>query len=157
MKIKLLDYNCLPVKAHTYDAGYDLKSRVITSVFPQDTEFIPTGVCVEIPAGYVGLLFPRSSISKTPLRMANSVGVIDSGFTGEIKVPLYNTSEVEIRDIEQYDKIAQLVIVPCMSFELEAVDELEDTERGDGGFGSNTHSIIYSDLCTNNTDYISSV
>lgn len=136
MKIKLLDTNCLPIKAHAYDAGYDLKSRVITSVFPQDTEFIPTGVCVEIPAGYVGLLCPRSSISKTPLRMANSVGVIDSGFTGEIKVPLYNTSEVEIRDIEQYDKIAQLVIVPCMSFELEPVDELDDTERGDGGFGS---------------------
>lgn len=136
MKIKLLDEKCLPIKAHTYDGGYDLKSRVITSVFPQDTEFVPTGVCVEIPAGYVGLLFPRSSISKTPLRMANSVGVIDSGFTGEIKVPLYNTSEVEIKDIEQYDKIAQLVIVPCMSFELEPVDELEDTERGEGGFGS---------------------
>lgn len=136
MKIKLLDNKCVPLKAHTYDAGYDLRARKETSVFPQDTEFIPTGVCVEIPSGYVGLLFPRSSISKTPLRMANSVGVIDSGFTGEIKVPLYNTSEVEIRDIEQYDKIAQLVIVPCMNFELEAVDELEDTERGEGGFGS---------------------
>lgn len=136
MKIKLLDEKCLPLKAHTYDAGYDLKARKETSVFPQDTEFIPTGVCVEIPSGYVGLLFPRSSISKTPLRMANSCGVIDSGFTGEIKVPLYNTSEVEIRDIEQYDKIAQLVIVPCMNFELEQVDELDDTERGEGGFGS---------------------
>lgn len=136
MKIKLLDEKCYPTRGHNTDAGLDLKSRVITSVFPQDTEFIPTGVCVQIPVGYVGLLFPRSSISKTPLRMANSVGVIDSGFTGEIKVPLYNTSDVEIKDIEQYDKIAQLVIVPCMSFELEAVDELEDTERGEGGFGS---------------------
>ena len=136
MKIKLLDDKCLPLKAHTYDAGYDLKTRKETSVFPQDTEFIPTGVCVEIPSGYVGLLFPRSSISKTPLRMANSVGVIDSGFTGEIQVPLYNTSEVEIRDIEQYDKIAQLVIVPCMNFELEPVDKLDSTERGEGGFGS---------------------
>lgn len=136
MKIKLLDTKCYPVKAHTYDAGYDLKARKETSVFPQDTEFIPTGVCVEIPSGYVGLLFPRSSISKTPLRMANSVGVIDSGFTGEIKVPLYNTSEVEIRDIEQYDKIAQLVVIPCMNFELEPVDELDSTERGEGGFGS---------------------
>ena len=136
MKIKLLDENCLPTKAHVTDAGYDLRARKETSVFPQDTEFIPTGVCVEIPSGYVGLLFPRSSISKTPLRMANSVGVIDSGFTGEIKLPLYNTSEVEIRDIEQYDKIAQLVIVPCMNFELEPVDELDSTERGEGGFGS---------------------
>lgn len=136
MKIKLLDKKCLPMKAHVWDAGYDLKVRKETSVFPQDTEFIPTGVCVEIPVGYVGLLFPRSSISKTPLRMANSVGVIDSGFTGEIKVPLYNTSKEEIRDIEQYDKIAQLVIVPLADVSLEIVDELEDTERGTGGFGS---------------------
>lgn len=136
MKVKLLDNKCLPTRGHEYDAGLDLKARKGTSVFPQDTKFIPTGVCVQIPAGYVGLLFPRSSISKTPLRMANSVGVIDSGFTGEIKVPLYNTSDVEIRDIEQYDKIAQLVIIPCMDFKLESVDELEDTERGNGGFGS---------------------
>lgn len=68
--------------------------------------------------------------------MANSVGVIDAGFTGEIKVPLYNTSEVEIRDIELYDKIAQLVIVPLADVSLEIVDELDDTERGEGGFGS---------------------
>ena len=136
MKIKLLDKNCIPKKAHAYDAGYDLRSRVYTSVFPQDTEFIPTGVCVDIPVGYVGLLFPRSSISKTPLRMANSVGVIDSGYKGEIKVPLYNTDEVEIIDIDQYERIAQLVIVPCMDFQLEVVDDLGTSERGTGGFGS---------------------
>lgn len=136
MKIKVLDKNCVPKKAHAIDAGYDLKSRVCASVFPKDTEFIPTGVCCEIPVGTVGLLFPRSNISKTPLRMANSVGVIDAGFTGEIQVPLYNTSEVEIRDIEQYDRIAQLVIVPLADVSLEIVDELDDTERGEGGFGS---------------------
>lgn len=136
MKIKLLDRNCAPTKAHSIDAGFDLKARKDTSVFPQDTEFIPTGVCVEIPVGYIGLLFPRSSISKTPLRMANSVGVIDSGFTGEIKVPLYNTSEVEIRDIDKYERIAQLVIVPLADVSMEIVEELEDTERGNGGFGS---------------------
>lgn len=136
MKIKILDKNCVPKKAHSIDAGYDLKSRVYASVFPQDTKFIPTGVCVEIPIGFVGLLFPRSSISETPLRMANSVGVIDAGFTGEIQVPLYNTSEVEIRDIEQYDKIAQLVIVPLADVSLEIVDELSDSDRGDSGFGS---------------------
>lgn len=136
MKIKLLDKKCLPMKEHTWDGGYDLKARKETSVFPQDTEFIPTGVCVEIPVGFVGLLFPRSSISKTPLRMANSVGVIDSGFTGEIKVPLYNTSDVEIIDIDKYERIAQLVIVPLADVSLEIVDELDDTERGTGGFGS---------------------
>ena len=136
MKIKLLDTKCLPTKAHVTDAGYDLRARKDMSVFPYDTEFIPTGVCVEIPVGYVGLLFPRSSISKTPLRMANSVGVIDSGYTGEIKVPLYNTDEVEIVDVNKFERIAQLVIVPCMDFELEPVDELENSERGTGGFGS---------------------
>lgn len=136
MKIKLLDKNCIPVKAHTWDAGYDLRARRETSVFPQDTEFIPTGVCLQIPVGYVGLLFPRSSISKTPLRMANSVGVIDAGFTGEIQVPLYNTDEVEIIDVEKYSRIAQLVIVPLADVSLELVNKLDDTERGDGGFGS---------------------
>lgn len=136
LKVKLIDKKCMPTKQHEADGGFDLKARKETSVFPQDTEFIPTGVCVEIPVGMVGLLFPRSSISKTPLRMANSVGVIDSGFTGEIKVPLYNTSDVEIRDIDKYERIAQLVIVPLADVSLEIVDELDDTERGEGGFGS---------------------
>lgn len=136
MRIKVLDKDCIPKKAHTFDAGFDLKARNEVSIFPQDTEFIQTGVCVEIPVGFVGLLFPRSSISKTPLRMANSVGVIDSGFTGEIKVPLYNSSEVEIVDIEPYERIAQLVIVPIGDVSLEIVEELDATDRGDGGFGS---------------------
>lgn len=136
MKIKVLDKNCIPMKAHSIDAGFDLRAREAVSIFPQDTEFIPTGVCVEIPVGLVGLLFPRSSISKTPLRMANSVGVIDAGFTGEIKVPLYNTSDVEIRDIEQYERIAQLVIVPLADVSIEVVNDLDTTERGIGGFGS---------------------
>lgn len=138
MKIKLInnDKNCIPVKAHDTDAGYDIRASRCISVFPRDTEFVPTGVCVDIPIGYVGLLFPRSSISKTPLRMANSVGVIDSGFKGEIKVPLFNTDEVEIIDIDKYSRIAQLVIVPCMDFELELTDDLGTSERGTGGFGS---------------------
>lgn len=138
MKIKLInnDNNCIPTKAHVTDAGYDLRASRCMSVFPRDTEFIPTGVCVDIPVGYVGLLFPRSSISKTPLRMANSVGVIDAGYKGEIKVPLFNTDEVEIIDIDTYDRIAQLVIVPCMDFELEVADDLGNSERGTGGFGS---------------------
>lgn len=136
MKFKILDKNCIPKKAHAVDAGFDLKARKYTSVFPQDTQLVPTGVCVEIPVGFVGLLFPRSSISNTPLRMANSVGVIDSGFTGEIQVPLYNTSEVEIVDVDKYERIAQLVIIPIGDVSLEIVEELEETERGTGGFGS---------------------
>lgn len=136
LKVKLLDENCMPIKQHGADGGFDLKAREDVSVLPRYTEFIPTGVCVEIPVGFVGLLFPRSSISKTPLRMANSVGVIDAGFTGEIKVPLYNTSDVGIRDINKYERIAQLVIVPLADVSIEIVDELEESERGNGGFGS---------------------
>lgn len=137
MKIKLLDENCIPNKAHVTDAGFDLKARQEYSVFPQDTVIVSTGVCIDIPVGYVGLLFPRSSISKTPLRMANSVGVIDSGYKGEIKVPLYNTSDIEIIDIEKYERIAQLVIIPISEVnELEVVDDLGGSDRGFGGFGS---------------------
>lgn len=137
MKVKLLDENCMPKKAHVTDVGFDLKARQEYSVFPQDTVFVSTGVCIDIPVGYVGLLFPRSSISKTPLRMANSVGVIDSGYKGEIKVPLYNTSDIEIVDIEKYERIAQLVIIPISEVnELEVVDDLGSSDRGFGGFGS---------------------
>lgn len=137
MKIKLLDENCMPNKAHVTDAGFDLKARQEYSVFPQDTVIVSTGVCIDIPVGYVGLLFPRSSISKTPLRMANSVGVIDSGYKGEIKVPLSNTSDIEIVDIEKYERIAQLVIIPISEVnELEVVDDLGSSDRGFGGFGS---------------------
>lgn len=136
MKIKVLDKNCIPKKAHSIDAGFDVKSRVDFLVPPQGTTMIPTGVCVEIPVGMVGLLFPRSSISKTPLRMSNSVGVIDAGFTGEIQVPLHNTSNIEMARINKYDRIAQLVIVPLADVSIEIVDELEESERGNGGFGS---------------------
>ncbi len=136
MKIKLLDKNCIPKKAHSIDAGFDVKARIEFVIPPKETAMIPTGVCVEIPVGMVGLLFPRSSISKTPLRMCNSVGVIDAGFTGEIKVPLQNTHHNLMFRVNQYDKIAQLVIVPLADVSIEIVDELEETERGNGGFGS---------------------
>lgn len=136
MKIKVLDKNCIPVKAHSIDAGFDVKARTEFVIPPKETVMIPTGVCVEIPVGMVGLLFPRSSISKTPLRMCNSVGVIDSGFTGEIKVPLQNTHQNLMVRVNQYDKIAQLVIVPLADVSIEIVDELEESERGNGGFGS---------------------
>lgn len=136
MKIKVLDKNCIPRKAHSIDAGFDVKARNEFVIPPKETVMIPTGVCVEIPVGMVGLLFPRSSISKTPLRMCNSVGVIDSGFTGEIKVPLQNTHHNLMIHINQYDKIAQLVVVPLADVSIEIVDELEESERGNGGFGS---------------------
>ena len=94
-----------------------------------------TGVAVEIPPGYVGLLFPRSSVSKTSMSLANSVGVVDSGYRGEIMLkfryvggdnPLYRYG----------DRVGQLMIIPRPQVELIEVEELSSTERGDGGFGS---------------------
>lgn len=135
MKIKLLHEQCRPYKKHACDAGLDLKSRVEVVIKPHTRVTIPLGVCVAVPEGYVLLLFPRSSMGKTPLRMCNSVGVIDSGYTGEIMAMYENTSDYDW-SIGIGDRIAQAVIVPCTYMGLEYVKELESTDRGDGGFGS---------------------
>lgn len=136
LKVKLLDKNCTPNKQHEADGGFDIYSREDVSVFPQETVYVKTGVCVAVPTGYVALLIPRSSLSRTPLRLANSIGVIDSQYTGEILIPFYNTSDIEIVDINKYERYCQLVIVPIIDSNMEIVDELDDTERGEGGFGS---------------------
>lgn len=135
MKIKLLHEQCRPYKKHACDAGIDLKSRIDVVIKPHTRVTIPLGVRVAVPEGYVLLLFPRSSMGKTPLRMCNSVGVIDSGYTGEIMAMYENTSDYDW-SIGIGDRIAQAVIVPCAYMGLEYVKELESTERGDGGFGS---------------------
>ena len=135
MKIKLLHEQCRPYKKHQSDAGLDLKSRVDMVIKPHTRVTIPLGCCVAVPEGYVLLLFPRSSMGLTPLRMCNSVGVIDSGYTGEIKAMYENTSDYDW-SIGIGDRIAQAVIVPCAYMGLEYVKELEPTKRGDGGFGS---------------------
>ena len=93
-----------------------------------------TGIAVAIPPGYVGLLFPRSSVSKTGLRLANSVGVIDADYRGEIFAVFDKRDHGD--EYEIGDRVAQLVVVPAPFNELEEVEELSDTERGDGGFGS---------------------
>lgn len=135
MKIKLLHEQCRPYKKHSVDAGLDLKSR-IDIVIPANTGcMIPLGVSVAIPEGYVGLLFPRSSLSKTPLRLANSVGVIDSSYRGEIMAKFDNVSDLNYH-VGIGDRLVQLVLVPCAYMGLEYVTELDNTERGDGGFGS---------------------
>lgn len=135
MKIKLLHEQCRPYKKHQSDAGLDLKSRVDVVIKPHTRATIPLGCCVAVPEGYVLLLFPRSSMGITPLRMCNSVGVIDSGYTGEIKAMYENTSDYDW-SIGIGDRIAQAVLVPCAYMGLEYVKELEATKRGDGGFGS---------------------
>ena len=150
VKFKKLDERAVvPKYASEGDAGLDL---VFTSKeWNKDLGFVEfgTGLAVEIPKGYVGLIFPRSSISKTKYTLANSVGVIDSGYRGEVKfrfflnsAGLYNLDDEPrngFNKLTEYgigDKIGQLIIMPYPSIEPIEVDELSDTQRGYGGFGS---------------------
>ena len=100
------------------------------------TEFIPTGLAMEIPAGMVGLIYARSGLAcKKGLAPANKVGVIDSDYRGEIMIALYNHSCEDIT-IESGERVAQMMIAPYIFAEYEETDELSDTVRGEGGFGS---------------------
>ena len=114
---------------------YALTGGEVT-IEPGCMEFIHTGICLEIPEGYVGLVFARSGLaSKRGLAPANKVGVVDSDYRGEIMVALHNHSQ-EAQTIAPRERIAQMSIVPFIRAELELCDELSDTQRGAGGFGS---------------------
>lgn len=133
MNIMLDEGAIMPKRAHEADAGYDIFSPVKVCVWEHESAVINTGVHVEIPKGYVGMLK-----SKSGLNIKHSItgeGVIDSGYTGSIVVKLYNDSFRNYH-IEQGDKIIQLVIMPIVTPELVLVDSFKDTERGDNGFGS---------------------
>lgn len=139
MKVKLDAGAIMPTRAHETDAGLDLYSPKAYRVRSRDDEWyensvcIDTGVHVEIPKGFVGMIKSKSGLNvKSGI---TSEGVIDSGYTGSICVKLYNHSNKDVY-IEKGQKISQLVILPIITPELELVDSLEDTERGDGGFGS---------------------
>lgn len=125
----------LPVRAHVHDAGADLRASEYHSIGSGQFVTVPTGVRANIPEGYFGLLAARSSICKRGLLMANGVGVIDSGYTGEIKVPLFNAGNLP-SIVMAGERIAQLVILPCELPTFRRVDELQETERCEGGFGS---------------------
>jgi dUTP pyrophosphatase len=133
---KLVKHAFIPEYANPGDAGLDLVA--IDSYKNHDYKYIEygTGIAIEIPEGYVGLIYPRSSISKTPHTLANSVGVLDSSYRGEIKLRMRYIDEREDMEYGFGDKVGQLIIMPLPTIELEEVDELSNTERGDGGFGS---------------------
>lgn len=118
-------------------AGIDLFNNAEDiTLYAKSSRVFETGTFVEIPEGYVGLVFVRSSMGfKRDVTLSNSVGVIDSDYRGEIKVKLYNHS-CECYEIKRGERIAQLVIVPCFTGDYNLVDELSDTKRGEGGFGS---------------------
>lgn len=136
LNVRLNDGAPLPHHAHTGDAGLDLTSREGILIPPHSIKTVKTGVHVEIPNGCVGLLFPRSSCAKRGVTLANSVGVIDSGYRGEIHLQLYNLNPDDDIRIMRGERLCQLVIVPFMPCECVGVRELGETERGDDGLGS---------------------
>lgn len=135
----LRDGAVLPSYGSACAAGADLVACTDTpfvEIQGGETKFIPTGVAMEIPQGYVGLVYARSGIAcKRGLAPANKVGVIDSDYRGEILVALHNHS-AETQRIERGERIAQLVIAPYLTVQFTEADTLEETARGAGGFGS---------------------
>ncbi len=139
VNIKKLTPNAIiPTYGTEYSAGADLYSCMTeaVSIAPGTTEFIKTGIAMEIPDGLVGLIYARSGMAcKKGVAPANKVGVIDSDYRGEIIVALYNHSDVAVT-IEPGDRIAQIVLAPYVTADFNEVEELSDTVRGEGGFGS---------------------
>ncbi len=139
INIKKLSENAIvPTYGSLGAAGADLYALLsdTLTIKPGETVLVGTGIAMEIPEGFVGLIFARSGLStKKGLAPANKVGVIDSDYRGEIKVPLYNQSG-SVQTIEKGERIAQMVITPFISADFTEVDELDDTLRGAEGFGS---------------------
>ncbi len=135
---KLRENAVIPTYGSEYAAGADLYACIdeITEFEPGETRLIPTGLAMEIPVGYAGLIYARSGLaSKKGLAPANKVGVVDADYRGEIMVALHNHS-TEKKSIEPKERIAQLVIAPYLTAIFNETDELNDTVRGEGGFGS---------------------
>jgi len=134
MKV-MVDYNiCRPERAHDTDAGIDLKATASAVVPAHGSRVFGTGVHVQLPHGTCGILVSKSGLNVK--HGLTSTGLIDEGYTGEIKVKLYNHTDEEYH-VRAGDKISQLIVVPVLYEDLEFVDELDsNTERGDNGFGS---------------------
>jgi dUTP pyrophosphatase len=137
---KLSEKAIVPTYGTPYAAGADLYACIdeTIEIKPGETKMVGTGIAMEIPDGYVGLVFARSGLAcKKGLAPANKVGVIDSDYRGEIKVALHNhNGSGEALPVEAGERIAQISIVPYLKAEFELADELEETDRGEKGFGS---------------------
>lgn len=130
------DERMLPHYAHPGDAGADLRSSQAVTVPPLGRVLVATGVSIALPAGYVGLVHPRSGLAlKHGITVLNSPGTIDAGYRGEIMVTLYNSSS-EPFDIAVGDRIAQLLVQQVSRANFVAVERLPESHRGDAGFGS---------------------
>ena len=134
LKIMLDNYSVMPERSHGTDAGLDLKTPIDFRIEPRAAYTVDTGVHVWIPAGYAGLLVSKSGLNVN--RGITSTGLIDSGYTGQIKVKLYNHSNVA-KQFLRGDKVSQLVLIPIWTpGKIKVVSSFDETERGDAGFGS---------------------
>lgn len=134
MKVKLDPDAIMPTRAHKTDAGLDLYSRELVVIPPGGGRVFDTGVHVELPHGYYGKIESKSGLNVNE-GVVSCGGVIDEGYTGSIAVKLYNLGD-RVYVIRKGDKVAQMVIMPYVTPELDLVNELEKTQRGDNGFGS---------------------
>lgn len=136
--IKRLDPELpIPAFAHEGDAGLDLLAAESLSLKPSERALVPTGLALAIPEGYAGYVQPRSGLAvKRGLGLINAPGLIDSGYRGEVKIALINLDPDNVIHISRGDKIAQLVILQVPQVSLVEVDELPESKRGSGGFGS---------------------
>lgn len=135
--IKLLSKNAeVPSYTRAGDGACDIRSTISASIPPLGREIIPTGLGIEIPAGYSGLILPRSGLAiNHGVTCLNAPGLIDSGYRGEVKVILHNSDTTDSFDIKVGDRIAQLLVLATPFINFVIVDELTQSDRGTGGFG----------------------
>lgn len=124
----------VPTYAHATDAGMDMYAAAAVTIPAHERVLVSTGIAMAIPEGYVGLIWDKSGIA-TKRGVTTLAGVVDAGYRGEVQIALYNTTE-ETVTFAAGEKVAQMVIQPVLQPELIEVDELEQSERGKGGFGS---------------------
>ena len=138
IKIKLLDKSLpMPAYAHKTDAGIDLYSSINCVLKPYERKLIPSGVKLSIPEGYAGFVQPRSGLAiKNGISLVNSPGLIDSGYRGEVCIIMINLDKKMDFTIKKGDKICQLVIKKIEQANLIEVEDLDDSDRGESGFGS---------------------
>lgn len=126
-----------PARAHDGDAGYDLHAAEAATLAPGERASVGTGIAVAIPQGCAGLVLPRSGLAaRHGISVVNAPGLIDSGYRGEVRVLLLNTDRSQSFEVSPGDRIAQLLLVRLEALDAEEVQELDETARGAGGFGS---------------------
>ena len=136
LKVKAEDEKLVPKHANEGDAGLDLRAKEPVLIEPGKTGRVGTGLKMAIPEGYFGMVAPRSGLAaKHGITMANTPGIVDSGYRGEVKLPLHNLSNRPYV-VEEGERVAQMILVPYISAKCRQVDDLGETERGTGGFGS---------------------